>query len=93
MLDFGAADEIQSWEKREPFSFTKGCPVMQIPGSPDRVPHTAHELGHLLCDPESDPGQAHALDDPEREQAMIRQMVRLMEENDAPAEQYERLGL
>ena len=47
----------------------------------------------VLFDLEADPGQLHPCEDPEAEEYMIRLMVRLMKEADAPAEQYERLRL
>ena len=37
--------------------------------------------------------QEHPIHDPETEQRMVENMIRLMEENDAPEEQYVRLGL
>ena len=42
---------------------------------------------------DDDPQQAHPLNDPDIEQTMIKHLERLMEENDAPAEQCQRLGL
>jgi hypothetical protein len=38
-------------------------------------------------------GQTGKIEDSQAEARMVREMVRLMQENDAPAEQYERLGL
>ena len=46
-----------------------------------------------LFDLKEDPGQKHPIDDAETEERLIRQMVGLMQENEAPAEQYVRLGL
>jgi arylsulfatase A-like enzyme len=85
--------ELQKWEKAEPFSFTKGCPVMKIPARGAHIQRTVHELGHLLYDLESDPNQDQPIADPDLEALMIDLMVRLMQENEAPPEQYERLGL
>jgi len=83
-------DELQDTVMVEPFSFTKGCPVMKIAGRGAASPHLFETA---LYDLERDPAQQHPLDDPEVEQMMIEHMVRLMQENDAPAEQFERLGL
>jgi len=47
----------------------------------------------LLYDLLTDPRQTRPLDDPQIEERMCRLMVRLMGENDAPAEQYRRMGL
>jgi len=83
-------DELQDIELAEPFEFTKGCRTMKIE-SPGRT--NAHEFGTMLFDLPTDPNQEHPIDDPEAERMMIAHMVRLMKENDAPSEQFERLGL
>ncbi|HHT28017.1 MAG TPA: sulfatase [Firmicutes bacterium] len=74
----------------EPFGFTKGCKVMKIPssGSPGLF-----EFGTNLYDLQEDPKQEHPLNDPQLEQEMIEQLVKAMQECEAPVEQYERLGL
>jgi arylsulfatase A-like enzyme len=87
------ADELQQWEKVDPFSFTKGCPVMKIPGRGSHVRGSIHALGNLLYDLDSDPSQENPLIDADVEERMVALLVRLMQENDAPKEQYERLGL
>ena len=79
-----------------PFGFTKRCPLLRVPAIPDR--YNMSEFGTMLFDTASDPGQerplnlttpvAHAI-----ELRMVGHLVRLMSENDAPPEQYERLGL
>jgi arylsulfatase A-like enzyme len=85
-----APAELQSITLAEPFSFTKGCPTMRIPG---RTWTNAHPFGDLLFDLEADPGQEHPLHDPAVEATMTDHLVRLMRDNDAPAEQFERLGV
>ena len=84
--------ELKHMTWHEPLSFTKGCPVMRIPsnGPAGRVPDLYETR---LFDLDNDPDQTQPLDDPAVEQQMIDKMVRLMTENDAPLEQYERLGL
>ena len=47
----------------------------------------------MLFDLETDPQQEHPIDDPEIEARMIALLVDLMKANDAPPEQFERLGL
>lgn len=47
----------------------------------------------LLFDLEKDPDQLSPLHDPAVEERMIRLMVDLMKQSDAPAEQYARVGL
>jgi hypothetical protein len=60
-------------------------PAQRWPGS--------HPYETMLFDLETDPKQERPLDDPEIERAMIGYLIRLMEKNGAPAEQFERLGL
>nr|WP_218869010.1 sulfatase [Leifsonia psychrotolerans] len=74
----------------EPFDFTKGMPVLRLPSFAYTDPIA---FGTLLFDLQTDPDQEHPLDDAEIELRMIGLLVDLMRENDAPAEQYERLGL
>ncbi len=50
-------------------------------------------FGTLLFDLARDPGQENPIEDVELESRLIAVMVQLMEENEAPAEQYVRLGL
>lgn len=88
-----SVEELQQWEQVGPFSFTKGCPLMKIPGRPQHISRTVHEQGHLLYDLQNDPEQEHPLDDEQTAARMIDHMIRLMQANDAPPEQYERLGL
>lgn len=83
-------EELKGMELDGPFSFTKGLKVMKVPSVGDNF---QYKFGTLLFDVEKDPQQEHPLSDAETEQRMIRLMIRLMKENDAPAEQYERMGL
>ena len=86
-------DELLRWEQAPPFSFTKGVPLMKIPGRGAHISKTVHEQGHLLYDLAADPNQANPLDDPALEARLSAQMIALMQANDAPVEQYARLGL
>ena len=47
----------------------------------------------LLFDLENDPQQENPIHDPEVEERLCRLMVKMMLENDAPREQFERMGL
>lgn len=85
-----ATDALQDIRLREPFRFTKGCRTMKIAGQPWKSPY---EFGTLLFDVANDPGQEQPLHDPTVEQRLSRLMVEQMQANDAPPEQYERLGL
>jgi arylsulfatase A-like enzyme len=84
-----AVDELQQIELAEPFSFTKGCRLMKIAARPWRV----SEFDTMLFDLKTDPRQEHPIRDAAVEAKMTDYLVRLMKWNDAPAEQYERLGL
>ena len=94
MFSLFTVKEMQSAEYVEPFSFTKGCKVLKIPsvGRPHQ-PLNHYKFGNMLFDLQADPYQNQQLNDPEVERMMINHMVRLMAENDAPMDQYERLGL
>lgn len=91
--------ELQSWERSDGFSFTKGCKIMRIPTrTPNLFKNQDNPVGRgknttLLFDVINDPGQTQPLDDPELETHMIAAMVREMARNEAPPEQYTRLGL
>jgi len=87
-----SVDELKSLELAEPFTFTKGCRTMKIKAQPwrDRDPYSH---GTLLFDLQNDPGQQHPVDNPAIEKMMVDHLVRIMKENDAPQEQFERLGL
>ncbi len=82
--------ELQDIHLAEPFDFTKGCRTMKIAskGWPEK-----DQFATLLYDVLDDARQNMPLDDPDIEQRMIAHLTRLMEANDAPPEQFERLGL
>jgi arylsulfatase A-like enzyme len=90
MRSLFAPDELQEIELSAPFSFTKGCRVMKIPGRPWTSPHG---FDTLLFDLQNDPAQQSPLNDPSLEARMLAHLARLMHENDAPPEQFTRLGL
>ena len=83
--------ELRASELTVPFRFTKGCPVLKVPVGATEC--NGGYYGTKLYDVVADPGQTTVIDDPETELRLARAMVRLMNENDAPAEQYARLGL
>ena len=84
-------DELSSLELSEPFSFTKGCQTLKIGTAVNPWRFLDHAT--LLFDVAADPGQLNPIDDPAAEARMADTMVDLMRANDAPVEQYERLGL
>ncbi|WP_284740464.1 sulfatase [Amycolatopsis sp. RTGN1] len=85
-----APEELRGAELAPPFAFTKGVPVLRTPGQAMSNPYA---FGTLLFDLHEDPAQERPLVDDELELRMIRLLLGLMRETDAPAEQYERLGL
>ncbi len=87
-----STEELSTVELSEPFSFTKGCKLLKIPARP-WAGRDFHQFGNLLFNVEDDPQQQNPLQDPAIEQRMIGVMKQLMETNDAPPEQYARLGI
>ncbi|RQX14815.1 sulfatase, partial [Micromonospora ureilytica] len=83
-------EELREAELVAPFSFTKGVPVVRVPGF---TMANAHAFGTLLYDLATDPGQERPLIDDELELRMLGLLVELMRANDAPPSQFERLGL
>ncbi len=90
MRDPFGVHELQDIQLAAPFSFSKGCRTMKIAA---RVWTNPHPFGTQLFDLQTDPGQLHPIHDPQVEARLIQAMIRLMRANDAPPEQYQRLGL
>lgn len=88
-------DELRTMTPAPPFSFTKGCPLMRFDSIPDPASDIEPKVKYpdMLFDLKTDPEQKTPLHDSETENRMLCLMARLMRENDAPAEQYVRLGL
>lgn len=93
-------EEMRTVELAGPFPFTKGCRVMRVDASASRqspatgqIRSLAHEQGTMLFDLEQDPEQLRPLRDAAVEKRMSGLLVELMRANDAPPEQYRRLGL
>jgi arylsulfatase A-like enzyme len=91
MAGFFGANEIKTMEKVLPFSFTRDMPLMRFEAA--MVP-AVHKFGDLLFDMTADPEQLHPIkDEPTLEKIMREKLILLMKENDAPPEQFRRLGL
>jgi arylsulfatase A-like enzyme len=90
MRSLFSVKELQQMELAPAFDFTKGCQSMRIPAS-GRV--NSYVYGSLLFDLKNDPDQERPIVDAEIEKRMIELMVSLMRQNDAPVEQYRRLGI
>jgi len=86
-----SVQELQQATLAPPFSFTKGCPLLRIPGKTWFTDEAVWQTA--LYDLATDPQQQKPIRDPKIEQMMTDHLVRLMRENDAPTEQYVRLGL
>jgi len=82
-------DQLQDIRLAEPFGFTKGCRTMKIAGRT----YMRHEPETRLWDVQADPHQERPLTNEAAETMMIGHLLQLMKANDAPPEQYERLGL
>jgi hypothetical protein len=84
-------DEIKTAVLEKPFSFTKECKVLKLKDSEAETPQ--FKFPTMLFDLKDDPEQKHPIENKEIEKQMIKHMIRLMKANDAPEEQFERLGL
>lgn len=85
-----AVSELQDISLSEAFSFTQGVRPLKIPG---RTYVSAYTFGTMLFDLATDPAQEHPLVHDEVELHMCKLLVDWMHWNDAPREQFERLGL
>jgi arylsulfatase A-like enzyme len=81
------------------FNFTRDVPLMKIPTSTATAPgnsaywYSRHrEFGDLLFDLQSDPEQMHPIKDDNVTLKFEAEMRRIMAENDAPPEQFDRMG-
>ena len=88
-------EELRTMELAEPFSFTKGCKTMRFRyiEKGDSDIEIREKFPNMLFDLRNDPQQTAPIQEPEVEKMMVAHMAQLMEENDAPEEQYIRLGL
>ncbi|WP_016905590.1 sulfatase [Streptomyces xiaopingdaonensis] len=84
--------ELTDAELADPFDFTKGVRTLRVPArtAPGFDPF---RFGTLLYDLADDPHQERPVVDDEAELRMIRLLVEQLRDTDAPADQYERLGL
>ncbi|HGX9315512.1 sulfatase [Escherichia coli] len=84
-------DEMRALSLAPPFRFTKGLQVLRIPAQEKYK--RLNQFGHLLFDLQNDPQQLHPIHDDVIESRMIALLIQLMKDNDAPPEQFQRLGL
>lgn len=83
--------ELQNIELQEPFEFTKGCKTMKIEARKNAIIPT--QFGSKLFDLEKDPGQLEEIEDLEVEVRLTNAIAKMMKNNEAPGEQYERMGI
>lgn len=72
------------------FPHMKGCKVMKIPAYQE---YNSYHYGHRLFDLEEDPQEEHAIRSPQVELRLLHQMREIMKCNEAPSEQFIRLGI
>lgn len=93
---FFQTNEFDDMEVCGPFYFSKGSKMMKIK-SANRLANAtfcnSFQYGDLLWDLEEDPNQLSPLDDLEIESKLISLLCELLEKNNTPVEQYDRLGL
>jgi arylsulfatase A-like enzyme len=84
-------EELRQAKWHEPFSFTKGCSVMQIPGQ--SLHHQSMPSEELLFDVAEDPNELTPIVNEEVTLRLKKALVEELEKNDAPAELYARYQL
>jgi len=82
--------DIENADLCRDFSFTRGMPVLRFQRHGRKRPITAD---HMLFNVEADPGQADRLDDDTTEARLCARMAELMRDCEAPAAQFDRMGV
>ena len=93
---YGSDRDYRAIEHGFRFDFTRGMTLDRLPagGNPRRLHAEAGGPGrHQLHDLASDPTQERPLDDSAVEARMVGHLTTIMDRLEAPAEQYQRLGL
>ncbi len=91
---FFRPEELENAELVPPFPFSKNMPLLKTPGITQPLDFNPWHEGDLLFDLEKDPLQLHPITDrPDLVEKLTSEMVKLMQENNAPQEQFERLGI
>ena len=92
MNQFFSAQELETVELAQPFSFTKGLKTMKI--RTGFVPHLKPEqFGELLFDLAVDPGELDPVSDASVKIRMTEAIRKCMLDNDAPKELFERFSI
>ena len=90
MVGFFSEASLKSMQISQGFDFTKGMPLGQYDSDSRSM---AYQFGDLLFDLQQDKNQMSPIIDSEAEDRMRTLLIELMRQNDAPKEQYLRLGL
>lgn len=90
MVGFFSEASLKTMQKAQGFEFTKGIPLMRFDSDSKSG---AYQYGDLLFDLLNDENQMCPIDDKAAEERMGKLLVKLLKENEAPQEQFIRLGL
>ena len=90
MRSFFSHDEMMGMELSPPLAFTKNLSVLKVPS---RMKVDYGQRATRLYDLGADAGQGNPIENAALESRMKELMMQLMRSNDAPAEQFVRLGL
>lgn len=83
-------EELKEAEFVDGFDFTKGLKVLKVPA---KDKYGVNEFGTMLFNVIDDPQQLNPIQDEKKEKEMLNKLIKLMQANDAPIEQFERLGI
>jgi arylsulfatase A-like enzyme len=84
-------EELKDWEPAAPFTFTKGLRTISMTAAAGWM--NPWSYGTLLYDVSVDPQQLDPIVDDDVELDMLRLLASLLHDSDAPASQFERLGI
>ncbi len=93
MRGFVNGHQLTGAQLGEPFGFTRGAPTLKIHMADAGGEPKDDRWGDLLFDLETDPDQQNPIDDDAVKARLCERMSELMREAEAPAEQFERMGL
>lgn len=90
MMEFFSDGELSTMQRSEPFEFSKNLPLMKI--STDSKTRCVDTKDYLF-DLKEDPHQQNPIESLEVTERLTQDMIKLMKENDAPSEIFERFDL
>lgn len=93
LRQFFTVEELRSAELAGPFDFTKGCKVLKVKKGKPKFQSVPINFGNMLFDLEKDPHMETPIHDEAEELRMRKIIVRVLKENDAPGELYEKYHL